>query len=63
MSETQVVDEIEDDECDGDHIERPHQWWYGGADGRQFMSAVCQRSGCRVMGTGDRCGDGECEGA
>lgn len=48
-----------DHECDGDHIERPHRFWtYSGK-----YAPVCQRSGCNVMGTGDRCGDGECEGS
>jgi hypothetical protein len=51
---------LEDDECDGECIERPHQWRYGNEG--QFFSPVCQRTGCKVMGTGDRCGDGECEG-
>lgn len=44
----------DEDVCNGDHIERPHRF-----DGKP----VCQRSGCRVMGTGDRCNDGECEGS
>lgn len=51
---------IDTDECDGDHIERPHRYWYG--ERGQFSSQVCRRFGCKVMGTGDRCNDGECEG-
>lgn len=50
----------EDDDCDGSCIERPHRFTYG-SEG-QFRSPRCQRSGCDVMGTGDPCGDGECEG-
>jgi len=46
--------------CNGACITRPHRWRYGNE--RQFSSPVCQRSGCNVMGTGDRCGDGQCLG-
>lgn len=48
------------DECQGECIVRPHRWRYG--PNREHFSQVCQRSGCNVMGTGDPCGDGNCEG-
>ena len=50
--------EVGDDECDGSHITRPHRFTYGNGN----YSQICQRSDCRIGGTGDRCGDGECEG-
>jgi hypothetical protein len=53
------ADQDYEEGCDGSCIERPHIYTYG--EGR-FSSPVCQRNGCNVMGTGDRCGDGECEG-
>lgn len=54
---------LEDEECDGECIERPHQFRRGDpTTGWGVFSPICQRNGCNVMGTGDRCGDGECEG-
>jgi hypothetical protein len=42
------------------HQWRTHKWRYG--PNNEFSSAVCRRSGCNVMGTGDWYNDGECEG-
>jgi hypothetical protein len=43
------------EECHGECITRPHKWTLGGA-------GMCSRTGCRVLGTGDPCNDGNCEG-
>lgn len=42
------------EECGGECITRPHRWSPSGAR--------CTREGCDVVGTGDPCGDGNCEG-
>ncbi len=47
-------DSIFEAECRGECITRPHRWSPSGAR--------CTRLGCNVVGTGDPCGDGNCEG-
>jgi hypothetical protein len=46
---------MDHDECRGECITRPHRWTLGGA-------GLCARTGCRTLGTGDPCNDGNCEG-
>ena len=43
--------------CNGGCVLRPHKFWTD-----RGPAAVCQRHGCNVAGTGDRCNDGECAG-
>ena len=47
-------DSDEDGECNGACVSRPHAWSPSGAR--------CTRTNCAVVGSGDRCGDGNCEG-
>lgn len=43
--------------CNGGCVLRPHKFWTD-----RGPAEVCQRHGCNVAGTGDRCNDGECAG-
>lgn len=54
MSDYPDEEPDEEDECTGECITRPHLWSASGAR--------CTRTGCSVVGTGDMCGDGDCEG-
>ena len=47
-------DADENGECNGACVSRPHAWSTSGAR--------CTRTNCAVVGSGDRCGDGNCEG-
>ncbi len=47
-------DSDDDRECSGACVSRPHAWSPSGAR--------CTRTHCAVVGSGDRCGDGNCEG-
>ena len=44
----------ENGECNGACVSRPHAWSPSGAR--------CTRTNCAVVGSGDWCGDGNCEG-
>ena len=47
-------DADENGECNGACVSRPHAWSPSGAR--------CTRANCAVVGSGDRCGNGNCEG-
>lgn len=47
-------DADENGECSGACVTRPHVWSPSGAR--------CTRTNCTVVGSGDPCGDGNCEG-
>lgn len=49
------MNEPDPDRCEGECVTRPHRWSPSGAR--------CTRTGCDVVGTGDPCNDGNCEGA
>lgn len=57
MSDEIQCECTDDGLCCGCCVEFPHRYTNGTPG---FFSAVCQNPGCNTMGTGDRCGDGEC---